>query len=238
MRTVTGWAELLREGAYIDRERGEACGDFWRPRRKEGPARWVQAYARCRSSGPKERIEVLGTRSGSRGCSSRPNGAVPTRRKPHHWRWLIDVRARPWSRRSPRALARLELERTSRPSHRRAHRHLPLLCARALRRVRRRAAHRCGRRGAECTDDFRRWSRRSPRVFSLAVPRSSTPSVAPGARVAARSDGRREPSGARCPSHLRWLVGDSRFPNGLSTIPSTARAVGTDEISALDWETP
>ena len=41
------------------------------------------------------------------------------------------------SRRSPRAFARLEFERATRSVRRRAHRHLRLRCARALRRVRR-----------------------------------------------------------------------------------------------------
>jgi hypothetical protein len=69
----------------------------------------------------------------------------PSNRRSHHRPTclprrvqVIVARPRPWSRYSRWAYrsTRLEREPITRASHRRTHRHLPLRCARAVRRVR------------------------------------------------------------------------------------------------------
>jgi hypothetical protein len=96
------------------------------------------AEAECaakRSSSPLGQCNTSGNVSACRAPACAPSLAVGS-----------SPNARPWSRRSLRAVSLVGARTYDRASHLPAHRHPPLRCARALRRVRRRVAHRWRRR--------------------------------------------------------------------------------------------
>jgi hypothetical protein len=138
---LEGWNELMTHASHrrIPLRRAARCGAFVDERRL--PARpWPRRSPRAfRGRNVGGRYESWN----SGGCRPLPRRIVAATRADR----CTDERARPWSRRSPRhsvgkrwwgpQFARLAHKRISFSSHRRAHRHLRLRCARALRCVRR-----------------------------------------------------------------------------------------------------
>ena len=161
------------------------------------------APARCVAFADERRIAVGGDGGGAQNAGG--DNRVQVLRQPSSLRVTVPaVRPR---------LARLERERIIRSSHRCAHRHSPLRCARALRRVRRRAARRCRQRWRPC---------------------ASSPSVrVPGRVVRCGRCGVLRPRPAL---HAGALIAEAAHKQALQKrVPGSASSVLADGLRPVEW---